>query len=239
MAAASQASVTLASVAAVTAELGSVAPSWLSDQEKARCDGFKAPKRRLQFVAGRYLARQCLAAWAGGTWQDYLLSAPEGAAPFVTWVPDPQNPGAAGRSEIHVSLSHSADWLACAVASFPVGVDIEDCTRPRDTDALGELVLSDDEMAEMAAASPQVRREHFYARWTLKEAWIKQLGAAAPATMRALQCFPCQSAQSQGVVLSCDAFTLAVMPARPHDLILKGLVPSGLAMQPWRLLLSA
>lgn len=226
--------VRLASVADLHVEIDGLPLSWLSPKEKARFDTFKAPTRRRQFLAGRFLARQCLAAVSGAAWQDHELSAPEDAAPL--WI---RSPAQASFPLRHFSLSHSADWLACAVACDPVGVDIEDITRQRDTDALGELILGADERADMIPLLPEARRERFFARWALKEAWIKHSAASAAASMQAIQCFPCDPAEAQGMIMSGPSFTLAVVTARPLDEVsLQGPAPHELTRQFWRLALS-
>ncbi|MES2091231.1 MAG: 4'-phosphopantetheinyl transferase superfamily protein [Pseudomonadota bacterium] len=181
--------------------------NWFSEQEHARWTVMTAVRRRTQFVAGRWWARQCLAATAGGCWQDYVLSAPEGGAPTVLHAPS----GGLAQG-LHFSLSHSADWLACAVASHPVGVDVEDVTRQRDTDALGDWIYGPHERSYIDAMPASARGDQFFALWTLKEAWIKQATeTGGHASMRAVQFRPCAALKSHAVVLQAPSFTLAVV----------------------------
>ncbi len=219
--------VSLTSLAAVPMPQGQVAPAWLGEQELDFYRGITAPRRQAEFIAGRRWARQSLAQAAGGPWQEYVLSAPDGVAPEVLHAP------AAGPSrELHFSLSHSGHWLACAVASHPVGVDIEDMARQRDTDALGDWIYGADERAIVLAMPVQPRRERFFALWTLKEAWFKQ--APVPAAMHTVQFKPCDAEQAQGVVLRNPQFTLAVVPASPEQLDLRGAGLAGLPPECWR-----
>lgn len=69
------------------------------------------------------------------------------------------------------SISHSGAWVAAAVSGCgPVGVDIEDRSRPRDWVALAEFAGWPEEAACADA-------DAFLRRWTLGEAWLKARGA--------------------------------------------------------------
>ena len=137
---------------------------WLSASERLRLGGITAAARRSQFVAGRWFARQLLASAYGGHPAQWQLSAPEVGPPRV----EPDSP-----SDLHISLSHSGDHLAGAVAPTPVGVDLEAPRRPRDFLALANAICSPGEVARLRAARPDAREALFYECWTLKEAWLK------------------------------------------------------------------
>jgi len=211
---------TLQSVAAVHAGLPGLGMDWLGEAEQTRLLAMTAPRRRTQFIAGRWLARQCLAAHAGGRWQDYALSAPEDDAPrlLAAPVPDPW----------YFSLSHSGDWLACAVSRRPVGVDVERSDRTRDFQALNEW-MHEPAALQAAPADPAERQAWFYAQWTLKEAWLKHAASAAPSqaqrpSMRSARFTPCQEGEDEGVALvgQGQGFTVAVYPATPATLRCEG-----------------
>lgn len=75
------------------------------------------------------------------------------------------------------NLSHSGDWLACAVsAGTPVGVDLEYCDTGRDVVKLARRYFLDFEVAALEGLPEVQRRDRFYDYWTLKEAWIKARG---------------------------------------------------------------
>lgn len=221
--------VTLASVTAICQSLsGEIDPSWLGSQERERLNGMASIRRRRQFLAGRWLARQCLADMLGGDWRARELSAPEGERPEVLAC----GPGDAAGG--FFSLSHSADWLACAVATFPVGVDIEDTTRERDVRALVELTCSAAEQKHMSALSAAELKQVFHARWSLKEAWFKQSGRPFPG-MAAIPFHPCESGQpADAVVMRGDTFVVAVTPAAPASVRLLGLCADAVEVSAWR-----
>jgi 4'-phosphopantetheinyl transferase len=74
----------------------------------------------------------------------------------------------------HFNLSHSGDWVVCASGSPVVGVDVERI-RERVPDIL-DRVLSDAERAAFARLGEDERRQFFFARWAVKEAYAKALG---------------------------------------------------------------
>ncbi len=77
----------------------------------------------------------------------------------------------------HFNLSHSGDWLLCAVSDTPVGVDIE---RPRKVSpALIRRVCTPAELAFLAG-----QPERFLQVWTAKEAYLKYLGTGIRCDLR-------------------------------------------------------
>ena len=139
---------------------------WLSPAEQRRLNRIAASARRSQFIAGRWFARQLLAAVHGDRPEQWRLTAPDEGPPRVE---HPAIPA-------HISLSHSGDHLACAVAPSPVGLDLEAPRRTRNFLALADVVCCAGEKARLLAAQPAGREALFYECWTLKEAWLKSRG---------------------------------------------------------------
>lgn len=74
---------------------------------------------------------------------------------------------------VHVSVSGRGALAALAVASAPVGIDIEP------VQAGGEIiedVLHADERAQLASLDGDAKMRHFLRIWTAKEAYLKALG---------------------------------------------------------------
>jgi 4'-phosphopantetheinyl transferase len=84
--------------------------------------------------------------------------------------------------DLEFSVSHSGDLVAVAVATAPVGVDVEQLDgRPRepggnDLAALGRTVLAEEERAALAAVDPAGQARAFLVAWTRKEAVTKAQG---------------------------------------------------------------
>lgn len=154
---------------AIAALLAQAPHGWMSKSEEARLAALASKKRRDQFVAARWQARWLLAQALGNEPASWLLEAPHDAPPSV-----------AGRSDLFLSISHSGDWTACALADAPVGLDLEAPQRQRDIAGLMEL-----------CCTPSERGFEFYELWTVKEAWLKRRGEwIAPSRLQQLNAMP-------------------------------------------------
>ena len=178
---------------------------WLSSAEAQRLAGITAELRRAQFLAGRWLARQALAARWGGAPRDWALSAPAEAAPQVTSGPV-AGPGAIG-------LSHSGDTVACVLADVAVGIDVErHDRRVHDVAPLADATLGDAEHRRWLELPDESRRVGFLSWWTLKEAWIKaQGGSLNPASLQAIEALPASADDANARVWREADFTLALV----------------------------
>lgn len=136
--------------------------SWLNEGEARRLARFGSESRRQHFLTGRWLARTTLS----------RSTADERGFDIDT----EGRSHVAGQPPLFLSISHSGDWVACAFADAPVGVDIEDLSRRRDFTALAQTVHSPAQCAALAAAPEADHAAMFYQWWTLKEAWFKRQG---------------------------------------------------------------
>lgn len=143
--------------------------TWLNAEERARLATITATQRRLQFLAGHHLARCMAAEWCGGAPDAWQLRQQPGGAPMLV---APSGHAAAPS----VSLSHSGDWVGCAIADAAIGLDLESHTKVRDRAALAHHVLSVAELAHWRALPIDEQTAVFYALWTLKEAQGKHAG---------------------------------------------------------------
>jgi 4'-phosphopantetheinyl transferase len=84
---------------------------------------------------------------------------------------------------VHVSLSHSAGWVAAAVAGEPVGIDLESASAEGPEPALLDFALTPAERAVVDSADNPERT--FRRFWVRKEALLKA-GCATLDTFRAL-----------------------------------------------------
>jgi len=183
----------LARYAALHAAAQSAGLGFLSESERRRHDSFSAAARRQHFRASRWLARELLAERYGGQAQDWVLTSEPGAAPGIAAGPE---------TALHLGLSHSGEWVGCAVSAAPVGLDIETVTRPRKVAALAETACTEAERAELAALPPAPQLLAFYRMWTLKEAWLKQRGLGIDfSLMRGLEAAPADGAPPSALTL--------------------------------------
>ena len=153
--------------------------AWLSEVERARYLRITRATRRNQFLAGHGYARQLLTRFDGGAFEDWSLSHNKHGAPLATRGGDDVG--------VHVSISHSGGQVACAVASVPVGVDIEVAGRPRDLMRLAKSLYAPAFWRALATDDAMSRKQRFFRRWTLDEARAKAMGRGLLRTTLATQ----------------------------------------------------
>jgi 4'-phosphopantetheinyl transferase len=164
------ASIEIARIASVCADVPEQYASWMSESEQARLADIRFAGRRSQYLTGHWLARVLLARAFGGTPASWRLRERRSLPPEV-----------AGHDEsIRVSISHTRDWIAAAVATVAVGIDLEQ--RPRALDpSIESLLRNDDEIPGSLDPDALLRR------WVAKEAWIKRnTESALPARLKRL-----------------------------------------------------
>ncbi|MFD7441335.1 4'-phosphopantetheinyl transferase family protein [Streptomyces sp. NPDC059909] len=146
--------------------------SGLDDRERERAASFQRPQDRLLYVSAHLALRRVLAACLGVHPRDVLLGrepcpgcgGPHGR-PVVADAPFP----------LHFSLSHSHGLVLIAVATHPVGVDVEQLPSAETVD-LCTPSLHPAEQKELALLPTGERRRAFTRLWTRKEAYLKAIG---------------------------------------------------------------
>jgi 4'-phosphopantetheinyl transferase len=78
--------------------------------------------------------------------------------------------------DVCFSTSHSGDVAAVAVATGPVGVDVEVDRPRRGQDRIARRMFARDELAQLDAVDGDERRRLFLRCWVAKEAYAKGLG---------------------------------------------------------------
>ncbi len=202
---------------------------WLSGAERARWLEMKLPARRAQFLAGHGYARQLLARFDGGVFEDWSLSENEHGAPLAT-----RRGVDVG---LHVSISHSGGQLACAVAAKPVGVDIEQLGRKRDLPKLAKSLYPPAFSRALASEDAALHSQRFYRRWTLDEARAKATGRGLLRTTLAVQeWLPMSGPRADGwtwdLPSGCLAVAVLECAGEPVEFIFEGDAPTTGA-HPW------
>lgn len=133
--------------------------SQLHPQEQARYLAFTHLRRRQMWLAGRELLLTALARCCQLVDARALRSDANGAVHYAD-------------ADVHLSLSHSGDLLAAAIAVSPIGVDVE-ASRPRSCIAQSQRLFTCAETEYLYTLPPAERQTGFYILWTLKEAVAK------------------------------------------------------------------
>ena len=135
----------------------------LSPEDRRRQAAFTRPERREQFLLGRAVLRWAIARELGGDADTLRITRGADGRPQVD---------AGGAVMPRFSLSHSGDWIACAVhPDVALGVDVECMDPDRDLTGIGAAVFSSDEQAWLLRQPAIVPA--FYRLWTGREALIK------------------------------------------------------------------
>lgn len=75
--------------------------------------------------------------------------------------------------DLHFNISHSADYVVCAVGRIPVGVDIQ-ARKTVNYLKMGKKILSEEEWKLLTGKEDP--KETFYHFWTKKESYVKYTG---------------------------------------------------------------
>lgn len=140
----------------------------MSSDELERAQKFVRGKH--EYVASRWLLRKVLARYIG---------VPPAAVSFLrTDKGKPYLP----HNDIHFSLSHSGHWALLAVGRIELlGVDVEAIHATRDLAGIAENYYHPDEFARLTTLEGNLQTDYFYRLWTLKESFLKAIGAGISA----------------------------------------------------------
>lgn len=141
--------------------------AWLGGEERDRLVAIASGPRRAQFLAGHVLARQLAVEFAGG--------APEAWHFHVGAQHRRELIGPGGR-RLCLSISHSHDQVAAAVAQRPIGVDLELSPEPRDWADLARRLFSPATADWVMGEGDAGRARRFREAWALLEAQGKRSG---------------------------------------------------------------
>ena len=151
--------------------------SGLLDQaERERWAAYRRDADRERFLVGCGLAKTVIAACTGQRPVQVSFDR------TCRQCGQPHGKPAVRRGGLELSVAHSGDLVAVAVATAPVGVDVEQLEgRPHelgggDPAALARMVLADAERAALAAVHPSGQARAFLVAWTRKEAVTKAKG---------------------------------------------------------------
>jgi len=139
----------------------------LSQAEQRRNSGFGHQSMRRTDALTRALVRTVLSEYEKPSPPQWEFGEYERGKPFI----------ASPATRLFFNLSHSAEWVVCAIARFPiVGVDIEHCDRDVDVVRLARRFFSPLEYGDLLDLPRKAQKNRFFAYWTLKESYIKARG---------------------------------------------------------------
>jgi 4'-phosphopantetheinyl transferase len=193
----------------------------LGASETRRYSAFQRQERKRQFLLGRMLLRFAVSR---------LLSLPpdtlgvverDSNAPQLV-LPDARS------ARLSFSLSHSQDWVACAVSlDVTLGVDIEFNDPTRNTLEASHMAFHPDEHIWLLSQPDAARLSAFYQLWCAREALYKLMSNIGRGTVLS----PLVGVESQGSgwhcsTLSHSRLTVAVCSDQPLSALYKAELPT-------------
>lgn len=158
-----------------------------SADEELRARAITSVARRHQFLAGRRLAKTMLCDAFGSTPSDWRISVDPHTKPLVLDYP------------VHISIAHSGDYVACALADEAVGIDLERIKAGRPVADMAQWVCTAQEELGLCGLHGDLAQLQFGRLWTRKEARLKQLGLPFDlAALRAIQTLPSVAEKADG-----------------------------------------
>lgn len=137
---------------------------YLNREQRDKIAKFTLPKDGLRSLIGIILAKKVISYRLHCKLQDVIFTKNEYGKPLLK---DVEN--------LHFNISHSEDWVVCAVDVDEIGADIEKI-RHIDVVDISKRFFSSDEHQAIAACADRRRLDLFYELWTLKESYIKSRG---------------------------------------------------------------
>ena len=118
---------------------------------------------KLHTVAGELLARYSVGQYLGNTKPEIELIFGEKGKPHI-----------ANLSNVHFNISHSGNYVVCAVSEHELGIDVE---RIRKVNLrIAERFFSQPEIDDLMALDEDERMRYFITLWTIKESYLKAIG---------------------------------------------------------------
>ena len=140
--------------------------------DASECDRLRVMRNRdarLQFCAGRWLARHVLARRLGCTEAEVKLTVGAHGRPSIV------------TREVDFNLSHAGSCIVLALSTARVGIDVEAADRVMDWRSVARRFFSTDETAAIEACAESEQRAAFIRTWVRKEAFVKALGTGVAA----------------------------------------------------------
>ena len=139
----------------------------MDDSQRARNHRFSQQTLRDSDVITRALQRTVLSEYEDIPPSEWRFAQDSAGKPYI----------ADFSTSLSFNLSHTREWIACAVARHPfIGIDIEHSERNSKIVLLAERFFSRQECEALTSLPAAQQKSRFFDYWTLKEAYIKARG---------------------------------------------------------------
>lgn len=134
------------------------------DEKKTRVERMKSSKDRDSMLVGDVLARYAINRVFGVNLRDIYFHIGEYGKPEITDYPG-----------VFFNISHSGDFVACAVHDQPIGIDIQ-IIKNINYGRIAKRAYTKIEQELLFSVPVDSRLNQFYKIWTQKESYLKYLG---------------------------------------------------------------
>lgn len=128
-----------------------------------KIDSFKSAKNKQRKLMGEMLACKGLQKCFGLTRDSIIFTYGEKGKPMLK-----------GSLDKFFNISHSGDWVVCAISDKEVGIDIELLKRARLN--IANRFFTSNEISLLNTLKGKVQDKQFFTLWTAKESYLKYLG---------------------------------------------------------------
>lgn len=136
---------------------------YLPEEGRLRVKDRLSNTSKLQTVAGELLARYSIGEYLEKPNQEIRLYFGEKGKPHIE-----------NLNNIHFNISHSGQYIVCAVGKAELGIDVE---RVRQVNLrIAERFFSPSEITDLMSLPENERMQYFITLWTIKESFLKAIG---------------------------------------------------------------
>lgn len=132
--------------------------SLLSQEKREKAERFKDVNDKKRSICGEILAKSAIAKICGKEVEDLVFEVKKSGKPFCKNV------------DIEFSISHSGDFVVCAVSDKPIGIDIQKIVPYNEK--IAKRVCSQEELKMIVNSTDKAKE--FIKVWTKKEAALKR-----------------------------------------------------------------
>ncbi|MBQ6039804.1 MAG: 4'-phosphopantetheinyl transferase superfamily protein [Oscillospiraceae bacterium] len=135
----------------------------VSAERQARIARFRFDKDKIRCLTAELLVRYALSVQFGMDLGSAAFQCAENGKPLLV------------DSDVHFNLSHSGEWVVCAVGKTEIGIDVEEIRQTDYQDIY--CSFAEPEIARLNSTEPDRKADVFYQLWTLKESYVKYCGS--------------------------------------------------------------
>ena len=132
--------------------------------------GYGNKEVALRRLLGEALVRFALKKYWNLTSEDYRIDRGEKGKPFIV-----------GVENVFFNISHSGDYVVCAVSDREIGIDIEKRAKAR-MEVAGRF-FHGEEVAQLKMLEEDKQDQLFFNYWSVKESFLKYIGTGLARTL--------------------------------------------------------